>query len=103
MRTREAKPRALVMNPRDAVAVLLDSAKGGDPATLLDLDLQVLGTVEVRGGIERFHKVAIREMAEGESVVKFGEVIGRASCQIARGDHVHVHNVVSARLSAETM
>jgi hypothetical protein len=38
------------------------------------------------------------EIGAGDSVVKYGEVIGRATSAIAAGRHVHVHNVVSARL-----
>ena len=44
------------------------------------------------------HKVAAADIACGGAIVKYGEVVGRATQEIARGDHVHVHNVVSARL-----
>jgi hypothetical protein len=95
----ETQTRALVIDLKDSVAVLLDSAKRGDVVTLLDPSLSAFGTVKIRASIEPFHKVAIREIAEGESVVKQGGIIGRASSSIAPGEHVHVHNVVSARLS----
>jgi len=93
------QPRALVLTETDAVAILLDPAIGGDSIVLLDSDFNSVGTVEAREAIEPFHKVAIRKIDAGDSVVKLGETIGRASCPIARGDHVHVHNLVSARLS----
>ena len=48
--------------------------------------------VEVR---EDGHKYAIRPIANGENVIKYGMPIGRATCDIAVGDHVHVHNVVT--------
>jgi altronate dehydratase len=95
----DKRSRALVVNGKDSVAILLDSATRGEVVTLLDASLNAFGTVKTRAAIEPFHKVAIREIAEGESVMKLGEVIGRASCPIARGEHVHVHNLVSARLS----
>lgn len=41
------------------------------------------------------HKIALRDIAAGELVVKHGEAIGRATAVIAAGEHVHVHNVVS--------
>jgi altronate dehydratase len=44
------------------------------------------------------HKVAVRAIAEGGDVVKYDEVIGRATAAIEPGAHVHVHNVDSARL-----
>jgi len=91
--------RALVINEKDNVAVLLDPADRGGVVTLLDSSLNALGAVEVQAAIEPFHKVAIRGIAEGESITKLGEIIGRASSPIAPGEHVHVHNVVSTRLS----
>lgn len=48
--------------------------------------------IEVR---EDGHKYAIRPIADGENVIKYGMPIGRATCDIAVGDHVHVHNVVT--------
>jgi len=98
----ERKPRSLVANGKDNVAVLLDSADSGDAVTLLDRKLETVDSVVVREPVRRFHKIAIREIADGESIVKLGEVIGRATHPIACGDHVHVHNVESARLSGGT-
>ena len=46
--------------------------------------------VEVR---EDGHKYALRDIAEGENVVKYGMPIGHATKPIAKGEHVHVHNV----------
>ncbi|WP_128255638.1 UxaA family hydrolase [Falsirhodobacter deserti] len=39
------------------------------------------------------HKVAIRPIAEGEAVLKYGQVIGTATQFIAAGAHVHVQNL----------
>ena len=46
--------------------------------------------VEIR---EDGHKYALRDIAEGEDVVKYGMPIGHATRPIAKGEHVHVHNV----------
>jgi (2R)-sulfolactate sulfo-lyase subunit alpha len=43
------------------------------------------------------HKVALRDIAAGQPVVKYGVVIGRATQDIAAGDHVHVHNLKGER------
>lgn len=43
------------------------------------------------------HKIALRDIAPGEPVLKYGEEIGLASARIAAGDHVHTHNVDSQR------
>ena len=41
------------------------------------------------------HKYALKNIAKGEYVVKYGEIIGRASQDIAQGEWVHTHNVKS--------
>ncbi len=46
--------------------------------------------VEIR---EDGHKYALRDIAEGEDIVKYGMPIGHATCPIKKGEHVHVHNV----------
>ena len=49
-----------------------------------------LDNVEIR---EDGHKYALRDIAEGENVIKYGMPIGHAVRAIAKGEHVHVHNV----------
>ena len=41
------------------------------------------------------HKIALRPVAEGESLVKYGFPIGRATRAIAAGEWVHLHNCAS--------
>ncbi|MGN0833730.1 MAG: UxaA family hydrolase [Kiritimatiellia bacterium] len=51
-----------------------------------------LDNVEVR---EDGHKYALRAIAVGENVVKYGMPIGHATAAIAPGEHVHVHNMAT--------
>jgi len=51
-----------------------------------------LDNVEIR---DDGHKYALRPIAAGEQVVKYGMPIGHATCPIAPGEHVHVHNVAT--------
>lgn len=53
--------------------------------------------IEVRAQIPLGHKVALRELGEDEQVVEYGVAIGRTRHLIAQGDHVHTHNLRSAR------
>jgi len=43
------------------------------------------------------HKIALRDIAPGEAVLKYGECIGEATAAIPRGGWVHIHNVRSRR------
>lgn len=49
-----------------------------------------LDNVEIR---EDGHKYALREIAAGENIIKYGMPIGHATRAILQGEHVHVHNV----------
>lgn len=39
------------------------------------------------------HKIAIADIPKGNAVVKYGAPIGRATADIAAGEHVHLHNL----------
>ncbi len=39
------------------------------------------------------HKYALRDIKRGENIIKYGQPIGHATEDIAKGDHVHTHNV----------
>jgi altronate dehydratase len=45
------------------------------------------------------HKVAVRPIASGDEVLKFGVPIGRATRDIAPGELVHVHNIRSGYIT----
>lgn len=88
--------RALVMGPGvdNVVTAIVELT----PGERLDLEG---GTTPVDEVIPAGHKVALRPIAAGAEVVKYGEAIGRAVADIPAGRHVHVHNVVSVRLPGE--
>ena len=48
-----------------------------------------------KGGIPAGHKFALKDRRQGDYVVKYGEIIGRASADIKKGEWVHTHNVRS--------
>jgi altronate dehydratase len=59
-----------------------------------------MDSIELISAIRLGHKAALKPIAKDELVIKHGRPIGRATADIAAGDHVHVHNVIS--LSRET-
>ena len=50
-----------------------------------------LDNVEVN--LENGHKYAIRDIKENENIIKYGNPIGHAICDIKKGEHVHTHNM----------
>ena len=50
-----------------------------------------------RDAIPLGHKIALRDLAQGADVVKYGVRIGRTTTAVSEGDYVHTHNLKSAR------
>ena len=53
--------------------------------------------ITVKGDVPYGHKIAVADIAKGQPIMKYGESIGRASCDIKKGDYVHVHNLEAMR------
>ena len=43
------------------------------------------------------HKLAIRPIAAGDTVIKYGVDIGRAVADVRPGEHLHIHNLKTKR------
>ena len=89
------KSKAIVINENDNVATAIMPLKVG--ATV---PLEIKGKTEkvrLLSPIPMGHKFALRDIASGTDVIKYGEPIGKTIAPIARGEHVHVHNVISHR------
>ena len=61
----------------------------------------VIEGVPVRGLTPPGHKIALRDIAKGDPIIKYGERMGHAFAPIARGAHVHTQNVIGDRVSTE--
>jgi altronate dehydratase small subunit len=89
--------RVLLLAPEDnCVAVAATLAAG----TRLLVDGAM---VVIEGEIGIGHKLARREIAAGEKILKYGAIIGSATQPIARGAHIHLHNLASDYLPTYTL
>jgi len=52
----------------------------------------VIVALDDSNGQKQGHKYATSHISKGESIIKYGEAIGLASCNIKAGEHVHTHN-----------
>ena len=95
---RTEHPIILLLDPRDTVAVAVAPLQPGTPVEIPRDHGTLLLAAETL--IPFGHKIAVAPMDAGEPVVKYGEVIGVATCPIRPGQHVHVHNVRSDRAGA---
>jgi altronate dehydratase small subunit len=90
-----SEKRAIVINEQDNVATLISDVNAGDIVLVRMGDKE--GKMTVTNNISFGHKFAIKSIAEGDDIIKYGEVIGRAIAPIAIGEHTHVHNIESLR------
>lgn len=58
-------------------------------------------TLVVNGPVGMGHKIAVRPIARGERVYKYGQVIGFATAAIAVGDFVHTHNLAAGEFDRD--
>src|SRR5438445_3297237 len=79
---------AVALRDTDSVAVLKRPVKAGDEL------LKGPITLRIAENIGAGHKIAIREMADGSPVMKYGQIIGFEQGHIAQGQHWHTHNLV---------
>ena len=77
----------LRIHPTDNVAVALSPVSAGTELSVPGL--RVTALEDIPAG----HKIALRPIAEGENVIKYGFPIGHAVLPIPAGSHVHIHNL----------
>ena len=84
-----------VLHPADNVATALVEIPSGTTVAVEQEGQRSI--VVVSTAIPFGHKLAQSAISRGQPVIKYGEVIGLATQDIAPGEHVHVHNVESQR------
>ncbi|SHN65318.1 UxaA family hydrolase [Desulfovibrio litoralis] len=91
-------PHFLVHEDGDVVGVVtVEGVKAGQ-----DLNGWVMAedktiTIKVNNDIPIGHKIALKDLNVGDTVMKYGTDIGKVVAPIKKGDHLHVHNVKTKR------
>ncbi|MEL7635785.1 MULTISPECIES: UxaA family hydrolase [Sporomusa] len=86
---------AIALHSTDNVATAVQDLKKGQQATVrLGREINHVSIME---DIPYGHKFAVRKINNGENILKYGEVIGRATSDIETGCHAHVQNIESLR------
>ncbi|HVW02639.1 MAG TPA: UxaA family hydrolase, partial [Planctomycetaceae bacterium] len=90
-------PSTLHLHPDDNIAVATRPIPKDAP-----LNLTIQGhDLFAREAIDLGHKVAVKPIAKGDPILKFGQMIGFATCAIHPGQWVHTHNVEAGELSLD--
>ena len=82
------------ISPEDNVAVALSDLTEGETYKLNDIQ------ITLRENISRGHKVALRDISSGSDIIKYGNVIARASKDIAAGCWVHTGSSLNGCMTA---
>jgi (2R)-sulfolactate sulfo-lyase subunit alpha len=88
----------VVHDESDSVGVVVvEGVKAGAKLTGWIMDQDRIIEFDAKSDIPIGHKLAIRPVRAGDSIIKYGVDIGRAVADIGAGEHLHVHNVKTKR------
>lgn len=78
----------LILNNKDNVAVATENLEN-------NTKIRIDGREEIilKNPIPFAHKFSLKDLDTGDSILKYGEIIGTATMPIKTGEHVHIHNI----------
>lgn len=91
-------PQFLVHSPKDNVGVVVvEGLKAGTDMLGVVTESDTTLKLKAKHDIPIGHKVALKDLKAGDTVVKYGEDIGKMVGGAKPGEHVHVHNLKTKR------
>lgn len=82
----------------DTVAVVVvEGVKAGNALNGWIMDADKTMTLQALQDIPIGHKIALKNMAVGDTVIKYGIDMGKVVAPIKAGEHAHVHNIKTKR------
>lgn len=81
--------RLIRLHPADNVLTVIKTLEPGTEIAIGDTRVKVAALLPIG------HKIAARDLAPDEKILKYGAPIGSAKVAIAAGEHVHTHNLRS--------
>ena len=77
--------------------VVVEGIKAGQTLNGWIMDQDKMMEFDARSDIPIGHKLAIRAIAKGDTIIKYGVDIGKVVKPIRKGEHAHVHNIKTKR------
>ena len=91
-------PQLLVHEKKDTVGVVVvEGLKAGTEMTCVVTADNSAFKLTAKMDVPIGHKIALTDIKAGDTVWKYGQDIGKAVAPIAKGEHVHVHNLKTKR------
>ena len=91
-------PHFIAHEPSDTVGVVVvEKVMAGQEVTGWIMEADKTEKLKALAEVPLGHKLALTDIKNGDTIVKYGNDIGRAIEDIPRGGYVHVHNVKTKR------
>jgi (2R)-sulfolactate sulfo-lyase subunit alpha len=87
----------LIHDDSDDVGVAVADLESSQEVTGVYMESGKIVSLKSRASVPLGHKIALRDLAEGADVIKYGVRIGRTVAEVRAGDYVHTHNLRTAR------
>jgi len=88
----------IVHDKTDTVGVMVvENASSGENLTGWIMETDETITVKAIDPVPLGHKIALKDIPSGDTILKYGHDVGRAVTAIVKGHHVHVHNMKTKR------
>ena len=93
-----SKPQLLVHEKKDTVGVVVvEGLKAGTDMLCVvthdNSDFRLTAKMDIPIG----HKVALTDLKAGDTAIKYGQDVGKITADVAKGEHVHTHNMKTKR------
>jgi (2R)-sulfolactate sulfo-lyase subunit alpha len=88
----------IVHDKADTVGVMVvENVKSGEDLTGWIMETDETITLKSLDPVPLGHKIALNDIHSGDTILKYGNDVGRAVAEIGKGHHVHVHNMKTKR------
>ena len=93
-----SSPHFLVHSPKDNVGVVvIEGLETGTDMLGVITENDTTLNLKSEADIPIGHKVALTDLKTGDTIIKYGQDIGKMVADAGPGDHVHVHNLKTKR------
>ena len=89
-----SQPDLIIHDEKDNVGVVvIETTKKGQECSAWIMENDTSANIQSVDEIPLGHKIAMVDLKEGDTILKYGHDIGKVVKSIKKGEHVHVHNV----------
>lgn len=87
--------KAILLNEKDNVVTVLKDMNKDEELSIYNMENEFLEKIKIKEHIPYGNKLATKDIADKENIIKYGEKMGLAIRPIEKGTLAHVHNIES--------